>query len=286
MRRRLDAVAAGDDDECLDDDGCLDAAATAPRSRPLVPATGADGADTQHGLIAGVSNWIERERERENSLVEKREGKRKCFFILFFAAFLFVFKRRKSLSTSSLPLLQQAPRQLLLRRRHHLRQRLLRQGPASSSQAAQTSPHSTSEGAPHLPLGAGHRRALRDRRRVGFEDQTSVDDLVDRQKRQVQVLEDGLLVDGAAGVGVQGFGGKKKEKKVSFSSSSSSSSSLVPNKLKKTKKTLLSLSPQKQADRLVERRQHGREQHLVLVEPPDDVEGEVAQGLFVCGGWV
>lgn len=56
---------------------------------------------------------------------------------------------------------------------------------------------------------------------------------------------------------------------------------------KSNKKTLflllllfLSSLPQEQRDRLVERGQHGREQDLVLVEPPDDVEGEVAESLY------
>ena len=42
-------------------------------------------------------------------------------------------------------------------------------------------------------------------------------------------------------------------------------------------------SPQQKGNGLVERRQHGRQQDLVLVEAPHDVKSEVAEGLlFVC----
>ena len=48
----------------------------------------------------------------------------------------------------------------------------------------------------------------------------------------------------------------------------------------KFKNSFFSSLPQEQGDRLVEGGEHGREQDLVLVESPDDVESEVAESLF------
>ena len=82
--RRLVHAANDGKDGCLDDDECLGAAATTATPRPLVPATGGDREDTQHGLIA----VFELEREKENSLSEQeRRGKReeKVFFYYYFS---------------------------------------------------------------------------------------------------------------------------------------------------------------------------------------------------------